>query len=205
MKYAFIDYENLNSLDGLALQEYDRLFLFIGASNNQTEIRLTEKFNDELNITLITVKGVAKNNLDFHLAYYLGKLDEKTEKSVEFYILSNDQGYDGICEFIQHQKLGRICRRKSIQPEKQPVAQINHSGESKLDNLFQKYVQYLKQTATKNLPVKLKSLKNHIHNYLGLVNMNKNDAEKIVNSEIEKLKAEKWVKIADNKVSYLKG
>ncbi len=29
MKYAFIDYENLNSLDGLALQEYDRIFLFI--------------------------------------------------------------------------------------------------------------------------------------------------------------------------------
>lgn len=68
MKYAFIDYENLNSLDGLALQEYDRLFLFVGASNNQTEIRLTEKFSDEINITLIKIKSIAKNNVDFHIA-----------------------------------------------------------------------------------------------------------------------------------------
>ncbi|MDP0012958.1 hypothetical protein Q7399_01995 [Glaesserella parasuis] len=41
MKYAFIDYENVNSLDGLNLQEYDRTFLFIGSVNNQ--LRLTEK------------------------------------------------------------------------------------------------------------------------------------------------------------------
>lgn len=205
MKYAFIDYENLNSLDGLALQEYDRIFLFVGASNNQTEIRLTEKFNDELNMTLITVKGIAKNNLDFHLAYYLGKLDEKTDKSIEFYILSNDQGYDGICDFIQHQKQGRICQRKGVQLEKQAVAQINNEGETKLDTLFHKYVQYLKQMESRNLPVKLKSLRNHIHNYLGLVNMNKNESEKIVNKVLEKLQAEKWVKIVDNKVSYLNG
>lgn len=205
MKYAFIDYENLNSLDGLALQEYDRLFLFVGASNNQTEIRLTEKFSDEINITLIKIKSVAKNNVDFHIAYYLGKLDEQADKNVEFYILSNDQGYDGICDFIQHKKQGRVCQRKGVKLEKQPIAQTNNTEEIKSTHLFQKYVQYLQQMKSKDLPVKLKSLKNHIHNYLGLVNMNKNEAEKIVTKTIEKLKAEKWVKIDDNKVSYPKG
>ncbi|MFA9500904.1 PIN domain-containing protein [Mannheimia sp. E30BD] len=201
MKYAFIDYENLNSLDGLALQEYDRLFLFVGASNNQTEIRLTEKFSDEINITLIKIKSIAKNNVDFHIAYYLGKLDEQADKNVEFYILSNDQGYDGICDFIQHKKQGRVCQRKGVQLEKQPIAQTNNTEEV----VFQKYVQYMKQTATKHLPVKLKALKNNIRSHTGLVKINKKEAEKFVDKVVDKLLSDKWIKLVDNKVSYPKG
>ncbi|HGO5822965.1 TPA: PIN domain-containing protein [Mannheimia haemolytica] len=201
MKYAFIDYENLNSLDGLALQEYDRLFLFVGASNNQTEIRLTEKFSDEINITLIKIKSIAKNNVDFHIAYYLGKLDEQADKNVEFYILSNDQGYDGICDFIQHKKQGRVCQRKGVQLEKQPIAQTNNTEEV----VFQKYVQYMEQTATKHLPVKLKALKNNIRSHTGLVKINKKEAEKFVDKIVDKLLSDKWIKLVDNKVSYPKG
>lgn len=201
MKYAFIDYENLNSLDGLALQEYDRLFLFVGASNNQTEIRLTEKFSDEINITLIKIKSISKNNVDFHIAYYLGKLDEQVDKNVEFYILSNDQGYDGICDFIQHKKQGRVCQRKGVQLEKQPIAQTNNTEEV----VFQKYVQYMEQTATKHLPVKLKALKNNIRSHTGLVKINKKEAEKFVDKVVDKLLSDKWIKLVDNKVSYPKG
>lgn len=201
MKYAFIDYENLNSLDGLALQEYDRLFLFVGASNNQTEIRLTEKFSDEINITLIKIKSVAKNNVDSHIAYYLGKLDEQADKNIEFYILSNDQGYDGICDFIQHKKQGRVCQRKGVQLEKQPIAQTNNTEEV----VFQKYVQYMEQTATKHLPVKLKALKNNIRSHTVLVNMNIKEAEKFVDKVVDKLLSDKWIKLVDNKVSYPKG
>lgn len=72
MKYAFIDYENLNKLDGLNLAEYERVFLFTGSTTKS--INLSESFTDEINITLITVKAIAKNNVDFHIAYYLGKL-----------------------------------------------------------------------------------------------------------------------------------
>lgn len=201
MKYAFIDYENLNSLDGLALQEYERLFLFVGASNNQTEIRLTEKFSDEINITLIKIKSVAKNNVDFHIAYYLGKLDEQADKNVEFYVLSNDQGYDGICDFIQHKKQRRVCQRKGVQLEKQPIAQTNNTEEV----VFQKYVQYMKQTETKHLPVKLKALKNNIRSHTDLVKINKEEAEKFVDKVVDKLLSDKWIKLIDNKVSYPKG
>lgn len=204
MKYAFIDYENLNSLDGLGLQDYDRLFLFIGASNNQTEIRLSEKFDNELNITLITVKNIAKNNVDFHIAYYLGKLDEKCDKATEFYILSNDQGYDGICDFIQHQKQGRICKRKGVQLEKQAVAQTNKTEDIKLNDIFQKYVQYMKKQKVNQLPVKLNGLKNNIRSHTGLAKANIKEAEKLVAGVIEKLISEKQIKVVDNKVSYPK-
>ena len=85
MKYAFIDYENIHSLDNLNLHLYERIFLFLGA--NQPTIQLSEKFNDELNITLITVQSSGKNNLDFHIAYYLGKMDMQTDKNIEFCVI----------------------------------------------------------------------------------------------------------------------
>lgn len=109
MKYAFIDYENLNTLDRLELEKYNRIFLFTGASDGQSSIRFSDKFNDELNITLVTVKDILKNNVDFHIAYYLGKLDATVDKNIEFHVLSKDQGYSGICSFIQHQRESRSC------------------------------------------------------------------------------------------------
>ncbi|WP_249962480.1 PIN domain-containing protein [Histophilus somni] len=202
MKYAFVDYENLNSLDGLALQEYDRIFLFIGASNNQTEIRLTEKLSDEVNITLIKIKSVAKNNVDFHIAYYLGKLDAISDKTVEFYILSNDQGYDGICNFIQHKKQGRICQRKGVRLEKQSATQINNLGE--INNIFQKYMQYMKKAEKRHLPVRFDGLKNSIRSHAGLAKENSKVAEKLVADVIEKLISEQQIKVIEDKVSYPK-
>ena len=72
MKYAFIDYENLNNLDGLNLAEYKRIFLFTGSTTKS--INLSESFTDEISITLITVKAIAKNNVD------------KTVKSITFFV-----------------------------------------------------------------------------------------------------------------------
>lgn len=203
MKYAFIDYENINSLDGLSLQEYDRIFLFIGASQNQMDIRLSEKFNDEIHLTLITVKDIAKNNVDFHLTYYLGKLDVTTDKNIEFHILSQDKGYDGICYFMQHQKEPRICFRKSVTSEIQPATpSVNNAEKEKINQAVSEYKAFIAKIKKQNLPNKLASLKNSIHNQSCLRPMNKTEAESILLKVIHKLQQEKALKITDNKVSY---
>lgn len=203
MKYAFIDYENINSLDGLSLQEYERIFLFIGASQNQMDIRLSEKFNDEIHLTLITVKDIAKNNVDFHLTYYLGKLDVTTDKNIEFHILSQDKGYDGICYFMQHQKEPRICFRKSLISEIQPTKpSINNAEKEIINQAVDEYKTFIAKIKKQNLPAKLASLKNSIHNQSCLRPMDKADAEAILIKVINKLQQEKVLKITDNKVSY---
>jgi len=51
------------------------------------DVIVGSKFNDELNFTLITIKNIAKNNLDFHIAYYLGKMDMQTDKNIEFCVI----------------------------------------------------------------------------------------------------------------------
>ncbi|EPE65740.1 hypothetical protein I140_07750, partial [Pasteurella multocida 93002] len=43
MKYAFIDYENIHSLDNINLNKYEKIYLFLGAQ--QQSITLSEKFN----------------------------------------------------------------------------------------------------------------------------------------------------------------
>lgn len=106
MKYAFIDYENIHSLDNINLNKYEKIYLFLGAQ--QQSITLSEKFNDQIVIHLITIKDVAKNNLDFHLAYFLGKFDQEVDKNIHFDVISKDKGYQGICDYIQNQKMQEI-------------------------------------------------------------------------------------------------
>ncbi|MDO9758285.1 PIN domain-containing protein [Glaesserella parasuis] len=209
MKYAFIDYENVNSLDGLNLQEYDRTFLFIGSVNNQ--LRLTEKFNDEINITLITVKDISKNNVDFHLTYYLGKLDISTDKNIEFHILSNDKGFDGICQFIQHQREPRICFRKAINQTEEKIAlpllpnqatKVNNAEQEKISQVVQEFKAFISKVQKRSLPVKLATLKNSIYNQTSLKGVDKKEAEKLLPKIIEQLAQKKLIKVNENKVSY---
>ncbi|MDG6286251.1 hypothetical protein GIJ74_03560 [Glaesserella parasuis] len=209
MKYAFIDYENVNSLDGLNLQEYDRTFLFIGSINNQ--LRLTEKFNDEINITLITVKDISKNNVDFHLAYYLGKLDISTDKNIEFHILSNDKGFDGICQFIQHQREPRICFRKAINQTEEKIAlpllpnqatKVNNAEQEKISQVVQEFKAFISKVQKRSLPVKLATLKNSIYNQTSLKGVDKKEADKLLPKIIDQLVQKKLIKVNENKVSY---
>ncbi|AGO17199.1 PIN domain-containing protein [Glaesserella parasuis] len=209
MKYAFIDYENVNSLDGLNLQEYDRTFLFIGSVNNQ--LRLTEKFNDEINITLITVKDISKNNVDFHLTYYLGKLDACVDKNIEFHILSNDKGFDGICQFIQHQREPRICFRKAINQTEEKIAlpllpnqatKVNNAEQEKISQVVQEFKAFISKVQKRSLPVKLATLKNSIYNQTSLKGVDKKEADKLLPKIIDQLVQKKLIKVNENKVSY---
>lgn len=203
MKYAFIDYENLHSLDGLNLVEYERIFLFVGATNKC--INLTEKFSDEINITLITVKDIGKNNVDFHIAYYLGKLDTIVDKRIEFYILSNDQGYNGICQFISQQNNKRVCLRiENNKPEEQKAEIVSEPQEiDKVTQALNEYVAYIKQTTKRHLPAKLSTLQNDIHNRTCLKAFNKQDELNTIANIIQELVHHQFIKIVDSKVNYL--
>lgn len=175
MKFAFVDYENLNSLDQLNLQQYDHIFLFVGA--NQQQIQFSERFEHALHFTLIQVKFVSKNNLDFHIAYYLGKLDSETPPEVEFYVLSQDKGYQGICQFIENQKKARVCKLINIEyttqaemafDTEEPHIKVTPSPIHNVSELYAKYLAYLLSKPKNKRPKKVSSLINEITSYLSL-------------------------------------
>jgi hypothetical protein len=109
-KWAFVDYENVGSLREPNLSGYERVVVFCGPKN--TNIKL-DSWHGEL--TLIKVKSTGKNNLDFHLAFHLGRHHETADRAIEFHVVSKDQGFDGIVSHFK--KLGRVCRRIGTEPQ----------------------------------------------------------------------------------------
>jgi len=96
-----VDYENVQKIDLKALVEKDALVkVFHGK---------TQKFSPEFTqgaiqlgkekIELIQIKGNGKNALDFHIAYFMGKLSNELQNPV-FHIISRDKGFRPLVDFV---------------------------------------------------------------------------------------------------------
>lgn len=108
MIWAFVDYENVGSLESLDLEQYQRLIIFCGPRHRKLNLGEipTSSF---CHLELIRMASTGNNNLDFHLAFYLGVHHLEAGKDVEFHVISNDKGFDGV---IQHLvEMGRKCSR----------------------------------------------------------------------------------------------
>ncbi len=106
MNWAFVDYENVRSLESVNLANYQRVFIFCGPQNK------TIKFDDLppagiSRIELISVPTSSKNNVDFHLAFHLGIEHGSADSSISFHVISNDKGYQGLIHHLE--LLGRRC------------------------------------------------------------------------------------------------
>ncbi|MFV0477948.1 MAG: PIN domain-containing protein [Parahaliea sp.] len=76
MKWAFIDYKNIGTLGKIDLSCYEQLIVFLGAKQPRLDF-VGIKCDKPIRLTAIQLKAIQANNLDFHLAYYLGKFDSK--------------------------------------------------------------------------------------------------------------------------------
>jgi hypothetical protein len=130
MNWAFVDYENVGSLEALNIPEYDRVFVFCGPKN--TKIKVGSLRSDGFcQIELIGVTTMGANNLDFHLAFHLGRFHEVAAKGVAFHIISNDSGFNGLVNHLK--KLGRNCKKvatRKVIPK--PAAKLSLSDEASL-------------------------------------------------------------------------
>ncbi|MDP9500099.1 PIN domain-containing protein [Bisgaard Taxon 45] len=205
MKYAFIDYENIHSLDNINLNEYEKIYLFLGAQ--QQSITLSEKFNDQIVIHLITIKDVAKNNLDFHLAYFLGKFDQEVDKNIHFDVISKDKGYQGVCDYIQNQKSARNCQlltfdKRTVDKQLELVKEEEITLQQNAQKYAELYKDAVKNISTKNLPSKLETLSNHIRSQTDLKHQDPDFSAVIIDKVIAKLKEETFIKINNNSIVY---
>lgn len=114
INHILIDLENVQpaSLTGLNA-DFFRVTVFVGA--NQTKIpfdlvtaiqHLGERAN------YIKISGNGSNALDFHIAYYIGKLVNE-DPTAYFHIISKDTGFDPLIQHLKTQKIG-ITRSKDV-------------------------------------------------------------------------------------------
>lgn len=110
MQWAFVDYENIGSLEGIKLGNYQRIFVFCGPKNTKLKFGVLPTIGS-LQLEIIGVPTISENNVDFHLSLYLGIWHTQVEETIAFHVVSHDNGFNGV---IQHVKgLGRDCKRVS--------------------------------------------------------------------------------------------
>ena len=107
----FIDYENISNfnLDNINANII-KIYIFVGNNQKKIPIELViqiQKFGN--NVKWIKITGQGKNALDFHIAFYLGLLNQKVQKDIHFIILTKDSGFDALISYLNN--LGRKCKR----------------------------------------------------------------------------------------------
>ncbi len=110
MKTTFlIDFENVSPTDAGLVKPDSRVFVFVG--ERQSKLRLEtavalQPLGDM--VAYIIIKGSGKNALDFHIAYFLGKLISEEPKT-QYVVISKDTGFDPLVEYLKSN--GVLCRR----------------------------------------------------------------------------------------------
>ena len=186
-KFLLIDYENIQKEKLADVPEDLHIKVFVGHSQKSIPVELVQQTQPRgSTIEWIKIEGQGKNALDFHIAYYIGKLQTE-HQAASFAILSKDKGFDPLVVHIN--KLKGNCRRVNSLFELRWVtdnAFKNQIIEKTLDNLQ-------KSTRPKNR----NALKKHIaHN--PNMDLSDSDLDKIIHCLFTK----GFVAETDGKLSY---
>ncbi len=108
---VLIDFENVQpeSLEQLA-QDHFRVFVFVGANQNKLSFDVAASLQRlGKRAEYVKITGNGSNALDFHIAYYIGKLAAE-DPSAYFHIVSKDGGFDPLIQHLKTKKVfaGRV-------------------------------------------------------------------------------------------------
>lgn len=144
MNVYLVDYENIhNDLDNLIdnTSNGDSIVLFYSDTCKNISLDVISNFTTRnLKIDCFKVITGTKNALDFQLASYLGYLVGENKKAANYYIVSNDKGYDCLCEYWNSLgiSVGRICANisvvKAVSDQNQPKAKKETKKTNKINN-----------------------------------------------------------------------
>jgi len=110
--YVLIDYENVQprSLASLIGKQSFKVMLFVGANQAKVSFEVAESMQALGNdATYIKISGNGSNALDFHVAYYIGRIACE-DPTAFFHIISKDAGFDPL---IAHLKTKKILAARS--------------------------------------------------------------------------------------------
>jgi len=189
-KVVYIDYENL---PGVHIEDVEgtKFPIFIGENQKkiptETIVRM-QPLGER--VEWISISGVGRNALDFHIAYYLAKYH--TNNAVTHYILSKDAGYDPLIKHVAKfgQRVKRIITLEEIK-EKPVLA-------AELAQKYAKVVEILKKQDKTRRPKIRKTLASSIETlFQGQVS--KEDADLL----IEHLFRERFIEEKNKRIAYL--
>lgn len=107
---VFIDFESVQpeSLTPLAADHF-KLKVFVGATQNKLPFDLVKAMQHMgERAEYVKIAGTGPNALDFHIAYYIGRISCH-EPEAFFHIISKDKGFDPLIQHLKDQKI--FCGR----------------------------------------------------------------------------------------------
>lgn len=104
--YVLVDFENVQPKNMRLLEDREyRVLMFVGANQTRVPIELASALQQfGKNASYLQISGSGRNALDFHIAYYVGKLVSE-DPSASIIIISKDSGFDPL---IKHLRQNRV-------------------------------------------------------------------------------------------------
>jgi hypothetical protein len=135
--YVLIDFENIqpNNLEILKSLQF-KLLIFVGSNQKKISFEMVEIIQSfGSNAEYIKIDGNGQNALDFHIAFYIGKMSS-LEKDPYFHIISKDTGFDPL---IRHLKLKKIKVQRVKDVSEIPIIK-NMTTKTISENLIKKEI-----------------------------------------------------------------
>jgi hypothetical protein len=109
--YILIDFESVQtrSLE-LLTHDHFKVIVFVGANQGKLPFEVAQSLQQlGSRAEYIKISGRGPNALDFHIAYYIGRLAAE-EPSAYFHIISKDTGFDPLIQHLRSKKIfaGRV-------------------------------------------------------------------------------------------------
>ncbi len=189
-KFVYIDYENL---PGVQIEDIEdaTILVFLGENQKKIPTEMILKTQPMGNrVQWITISGVGRNALDFHIAYYLAMHNE--DPACCHYIVSMDSGYDPLIKHVAAfgQKVKRIITLEDM--KEKPTL----SGD--LKSKYGKVLEILKKQDKIRRPKSRKTLSSSIETLFS-GQASKEDIELIV----ENLFRERFIEEKNKRIAYL--
>ena len=190
--YILVDLENVQptNLDTLNGRNF-KVIVFVGANQAKLSFELAVAMQAlGNNAAYIKIDGNGPNALDFHIAFYMGKIAEK-DSNAYFHVISKDTGFDPLIKHLRDSKI--LAQRVADIAE---IASLQAVSQQSPEARISAVVARLKAMGDKK-PRKVQGLENTIRS---LFSKQINESE--LTSLIKIMKARKLIFTKGEKLTY---
>jgi hypothetical protein len=155
--FVLIDSENVKPeyIEKLR-QEHFRVVVFVGANLKRLDFAIVNALQSlGSNGSYVQISSHGPSAMDFHIAYYIGKL-AAAHPDAYFHIISKDKGFDPLVKHLKNQKI--FCSRSASVLEIPLVKSTNHlSPRQRATDFYEKRI-----ALAKSRPATVTSLRSAI-------------------------------------------
>lgn len=192
INYVLIDFENVQPTNLEVLQHHlFKVIVFVGATQKKVPFELAAAMHAlGDSAQYIKISGTGKNALDFHIAYYLGKLSTEEPKA-NFHIISRDTGFDTL---VKHLKARNINVKRERDLAEIPLLRLSNATSSadKISAIVIKLA-----GLGQSRPRKVKTLTNTIGSMV-----KENLSEQQLDEIVKELEEQGFIVVSNGNVSY---